>query len=123
MAVEWAAIALVGLGGSLGALGRYGLARWAMARGTPNWPWGTFAANLIGSFILGIALVLATGEPLLFIGVGFCGGLTTFSSFAADLLLLLQADRRPAAIAYAVVSIVAGVLCVVGGMFLAGLFA
>lgn len=122
MAVEWVLIALVGLGGSLGALGRYGLARWAMARGTPNWPWATFAANVIGSFVLGVALVLANGEPLLFIGVGFCGGLTTFSSFAADWLLLLQADRRPAAISYAVVSIVASILCIVGGMSVAGLF-
>jgi CrcB protein len=113
---------LVGLGGALGAVGRYGLARWAMARGAPNWPWGTFAANAIGSFVLGVALVLANGEPLLFIGVGFCGGLTTFSSFAADMLMLVQAGRRSAATYYAIGSIVTGLLCVIAGLVFGGLF-
>ncbi len=110
------AMLLVGTGGALGALGRYGLARWAMARRTPNWPWGTFAANIIGSAVLGIALVLVTGQSLLLVGVGFCGGLTTFSSFAADISLLLSVDRRPAAVSYAVGSIAAGVLAVLAGM-------
>jgi len=110
----------VGLGGALGALGRYGLARWAQARRTPNWPWATFAANVLGSVVLGIALVLADGLPLLFIGVGFCGGLTTFSSFAADVLMLIQAGRRPAAAAYAVGSILAGLLALLVGLVLGG---
>lgn len=113
---------LVGVGGAAGALGRYGLVRWAQARRTPNWPWGTFVANVVGSFILGMIVVGASENLLLLVGVGFCGGLTTFSSFAADVLLLTQAERRRTATLYALGSIVAGLLAVLVGIAVGGVF-
>ena len=65
----------------------------------PTIPMGTFASNLIGGYIIGVAVAFFSTyttlapEWRLFVMTGFCGGLTTFSTFSAEIVLLLQSGR------------------------------
>jgi CrcB protein len=94
----WRAILAVALGGMLGCLARYGLAL-ALNRYFPSIPPGTLAANYIGCYIIGVALGIFALDPAvpvewrLFVTTGFCGGLTTFSTFSAEVITLLQTGR------------------------------
>jgi CrcB protein len=91
-------IAAVFAGGALGALARAGLTE---AADTPpgHWPWATFAANIAGAFLLGyFATRLQERLPLTryrrpFLGTGFCGALTTFSTWMVDTDRLLAAGH------------------------------
>lgn len=91
-------ILAVGIGAALGAWLRWALGLLLNSL-APSIPPGTLAANLIGGYIIGVALgVFAQGPAVpaewrLFIITGFCGGLTTFSTFSAELALLLGAGR------------------------------
>lgn len=84
----------VGLGAALGAWIRWGLGTWLNAR-TPVLPLGTLAANMIGGYLVGIAVAWISHRPevpaewRLFIVTGFLGGLTTFSTFSAESVGLL----------------------------------
>lgn len=94
----WRSLAAVAVGGMLGCLMRWFLAI-VLNRYFPTVPPGTLAANLIGCYVIGIALAIFTANPglpiewRLFITTGFCGGLTTFSTFSAEVVILLQAGR------------------------------
>lgn len=112
-------IGLVGLGGAVGTALRYALSRWLPTGG--GFPWGTLLANLLGALILGVLLEVLARQgsdagrrrrARLLIGTGFCGGLTTYSTFAVEADLLIRAHRDGLAATYAVVSIVAGVAVV-----------
>jgi CrcB protein len=65
----------------------------------PTVPPGTLAANLVGCYIIGVALAFFTQYPAfapewrLFVTTGFCGGLTTFSTFSAEVVFLMQSGR------------------------------
>jgi fluoride exporter len=77
---------LVMLGAAVGAPARYWTDRWVQRRFAPVMPWGTFIVNVVGSALLGVlTAALVAGDlgalPLALLGAGFCGGLTTFSSF------------------------------------------
>jgi fluoride exporter len=93
----------VAVGGALGCLLRWYLAIF-FNRYFPAIPPGTLAANLIGCYIIGAAIAFFTLNPhlspewRLFIATGFCGGLTTFSTFSAEVVLLLQSGRSVAAL-------------------------
>ncbi|MBS0309238.1 MAG: fluoride efflux transporter CrcB, partial [Proteobacteria bacterium] len=84
----------VGVGAALGAWLRWGLSSWMNAWHTL--PIGTLAANLGGGFIIGMAMAFFQNHPhlspewRLLIVTGFLGGLTTFSTFSAESMLLLQ---------------------------------
>ena len=86
------------MGGALGCLLRWCLALF-LNRYFPAIPPGTLAANLIGCYIIGMALAFFTAYPAfapewrLLITTGFCGGLTTFSTFSAEIVTLLQTGR------------------------------
>ena len=81
------------IGGGLGALSRYAVTT-ALAGKLGNFPIGTFAANILGSFLMGVLLGIfssKTNETLrLLLTVGFLGGFTTFSSFSAETLTLIR---------------------------------
>jgi CrcB protein len=94
----WKSIVAICIGASLGALLRW----WLGARLNshfPTIPPGTLAANLIGGYIIGLAVAFFASFPALplewrlFIITGFCGGLTTFSTFSAEVVTLLQEGR------------------------------
>ena len=88
----------VGIGGVIGCWLRWALGLLMNSR-FPAIPPGTLAANLIGGFIIGTAIGVFTRWPgiapewRLFIVTGFCGGLTTFSTFSAEITSLLQQGR------------------------------
>ena len=94
----WKGILAIGLGGGLGALLRWWLGLTLNAY-FPTIPPGTLAANLIGGYVVGMAVAFfATYSALapewrLFLITGFCGGLTTFSTFSAEVVTLMQQGR------------------------------
>lgn len=102
-------LAAIFAGGVLGALARVGL-----AEGFPHpagaWPWTTFAVNLLGTLVLGWAVVRLPPSSYRrpFVGIGVCGALTTFATLQLELLRMLDAGRWALALAYAAVSLAAG---------------
>jgi len=102
------AILAISIGAALGALLRWVLAL-KLNSLLPEMPPGTLVANLVGAYVIGVAMAyFATapnipGEWRLLINTGFCGGLTTFSTFSAEIVSLLQQGR--AAMAGGVVAV------------------
>jgi CrcB protein len=94
----WKSIVAIALGGSLGSVLRWWLGVLLNAH-FPTMPPGTLTANLVGGYIIGLAVAFfATYSALapewrLFVITGFCGGLTTFSTFSAEIVALLQQGR------------------------------
>lgn len=89
-------VLVVAIGGAIGSAARYLTSGWAAARFGVDFPYGTLMVNVIGCFIIGVFMTLATERLIispywrLFIAVGFLGGLTTFSSFSYETIRLLQ---------------------------------
>ena len=119
-----ASIALVALGGVVGTAARYGF---ALTVPTPSggWPWATFVVNLIGSFTLGALLeglarsradVAVQRHVRLLVGTGFCGSLTTCSTFAVEVDLLVRDHEPVKAFAYLAASLVAGIAVTAAGI-------
>jgi CrcB protein len=114
---------LVAMGGALGSVARYGLSVLLRPWGT-NWPWGTFSANAIGSFLIGVAYVWLERkwpEGRLFLITGFLGGFTTFSAFSLENLIWMREGRLGWVAAYSVSSLLLGIGCAAAGFFLARL--
>ena len=115
---------LVGLGGSLGALGRYELGG-LFKVGSGDFPLGTFIINLTGSFILGIFLTLISEKyivPLawrLFFATGFVGAYTTFSSLTNEVITLFRQGYWPVGLLYSLASLVGGLFFVWLGLLVA----
>ena len=91
------------IGASLGALARWRLGLWLSTPGSLL-PWGTLAANLIGGYLVGLILAWAHHADLapvwrLMLVTGFLGALTTFSSFSAEVVEMMLADRWGQALA------------------------
>ncbi len=103
------------LGACAGALARWRLGLWLNTQGTLL-PWGTLAANLIGGYLIGLCLGLFDSLPQLdpawrlLLVTGFLGALTTFSTFSAEVLGLLQQQRVALALGLGLLH-VAGSLC------------
>ncbi len=114
------------LGGGLGSSFRYALYILFKNLNT-KYPLATFSANLIGCFLIGLffgilhKLDLLKGEAHFFFIVGFTGGLTTFSSFALDNILLFRESSILQPLIYSLGSIVLGILMVVLGLWLSKL--
>ncbi len=85
----------IGLGAAIGAWLRWGLGLW-LNPALPELPLGTLAANLVGGYLIGMAVAFFMQHPgiapewRLFIITGFLGGLTTFSTFSAETVTLLM---------------------------------
>lgn len=115
------AMLIAGLGGFIGTCGRYLVGKLAHHLFASPFPYGTFAVNVIGSLIIGILFGLAEKTHLIstnmnvFLITGFCGGFTTFSSFADDMYLLMQNRHWGYFSLYLGLSIVLGIVMVLIG--------
>ena len=115
------AAAAVCAGASLGALLRWGLGLWLQQ--AHAWvPVGTLAANLVGGYGAGLALALFAqhahwpAEWRLFVVTGFLGGLTTFSTFSAEVVTLLQQGRLAAGAGLAALHLAGSLLATLAGV-------
>lgn len=114
-------ILIAGCGGFVGIAGRYLVGKWSAGIWHGAFPMGTFLVNIIGCFIIGLffgllenAKVMTPQENVLLI-TGFCGGFTTFSSFADDMWVLGQQGQWVTFGVYLGLSVVLGILCVWAG--------
>ncbi len=118
---------LVFLGGGLGSSLRYVLGNYFNNSNT-GIPYGTFAANILGSLFIGIILgVAAKHEALsqntvLFLATGFCGGFTTFSTFAYENHVFLKSGDFTTFALYTIASFIVGFAAVFFGIWLVRLF-
>ena len=117
----WRSFIAVAVGGLVGCLLRWFLAL-LLNRYFPTIPPGTLAANLIGCYIIGLALAFFAAYPAiapewrLLMTTGFCGGLTTFSTFSAEIVLLLQSGRFAWAMGGIAVHLVGSLLMTIAGI-------
>ena len=112
-------VLLVALGAAVGAPLRYLTDRAMRARFGPAFPWGTFVVNVVGSFVLGL-VAGAVLEPAVVavVGTGFCGALTTYSTFAYETAALYERRARVSALVNVVGSVLAGVAAAAAGWML-----
>lgn len=100
---------LVLVGAMVGAPLRYLTDRLVQSRHATGFPWGTFTANAAGSFVLGLTLgSTASPEVVALVGTGFCGSLTTYSTFGYETVQLAAGGSRLFAVFNAVGSVLAG---------------
>ncbi len=103
---------LVGAGGAIGTMLRYGVAQ---VSANKLYPYHTFIVNIIGSFIIGILLGLLLKDSITnngwkFLATGVCGGFTTFSAFSLEGFQLLQQQRYSVFLLYFLLSLILGLL-------------
>jgi CrcB protein len=117
----WRSVAAICVGGSLGCLLRWYLGTWLNGQLTVM-PLGTLTANLLGGYIVGIAVAFfalnssIAPEWKLLVITGFCGGLTTFSSFSAEVVQLMREDRVLWAFSTAVLHLGGSLLMTLAGI-------
>ncbi|TZG26315.1 fluoride efflux transporter CrcB [Sphingomonas montanisoli] len=115
---------LVMIGGAIGSGFRYHLSYLMIRLFGPGFPWGTWAANLIGGFLMGILVGLLLkmtdgGEPVrLFFGVGVLGGFTTFSSFTLETINMFGRGDYALGAAYVGSSVAGSLLALMAGLAL-----
>ena len=112
---------IVGLGGFLGSSARF-LIQQLFLRILPGiGVAGTFAANIVGCFIIGVCIVQSgrmQREWMVFLTSGFCGGFTTFSAFALENTNFIMGNHSNQALLYIGLSIVLGLMATYAGMML-----
>ena len=111
------------VGGGFGSVLRFLIGKWL--NNTENGiPYGTFAANILGSLLIGIILGYAaknealTQNHTLLLATGFCGGFTTFSTFAYENHIFLKSGDFTSFAFYTIASFIVGFLAVFAGMYL-----
>ncbi|MEX0173894.1 fluoride efflux transporter CrcB [Streptomyces sp. LMG1-1-1.1] len=112
---------LVVVGAAVGAPLRYLTDRALRARHDPVFPWGTFVVNVVGSFVLGLLTGVSSAHVSLLLGTGFCGALTTYSTFSYETLKLHEDGAKGYALLNAAGSLAAGLGAVWLGVRTAGL--
>ena len=114
------AFLLVGAGGAAGSMARYGVSYMVSKFVSNPFPFATFAINVIGSLLIGLLFGLFGRHQMqeggyLLLASGFCGGFTTFSTFALENVNLMQKGQSFMALLYIGLSLVVGLmLCKVG---------
>ena len=121
---------LVFAGGGLGAVSRYLLTSFVGSHVSGNFPLGTFAVNVLGSFLMGFVMFyfinrdMAVPEQVrLLLLVGFMGGFTTFSSFSMETVSLIQSQHILPSLLNVAGNVFLGIAAVVAGMFAANTMA
>ena len=115
---------LVMAGGAIGAALRFGLSR-AVPIVAGAWPWATFAANVVGSLLMGVLAFWlvrkgAQGEQVrLLLGVGLLGGFTTFSAFSLEVAQMIENGQLTMAFGYAAASVLVALSALFAGVALA----
>jgi CrcB protein len=113
----------VALGGALGASGRYLVGVAGLRFFGPGFPWATLAVNILGSFIMGVLVVVLAQlsatrlAPLLL--TGLLGGFTTFSAFSLDAVTLWERGAAGQALGYVAASVLLSLAALVAGLWLA----
>ena len=116
---------LVFIGGGLGSLARYAVGLAFLGNFKSYFPFGTFAVNMIGCFLLGLILGFIQNKKWmdqelgLLLGTGFCGGFTTFSTFSAETNQLIFEGNWYLALGYIFGSVGLGLLMAFAGLRLA----
>ncbi len=106
-------ILYIALFGAIGCLGRYYLSGWVYNLVGRSLPYGTFAVNILGAFLIGLIMefslrsALVSQELRVGLTIGFLGGLTTFSSFSYETFRLLESGQLLQALANAFLSVTA----------------
>jgi len=114
---------LVFIGGGFGSVLRYLLGKW-LNSSSDGIPYGTFAANILGSLLIGFILGYAAKSDYLsenntlLLATGFCGGFTTFSTFAYENHVFLKSGDLTNFALYTILSFIIGFLAVFAGMYL-----
>jgi len=117
-------ILLIGVGGFLGAIGRFYVSKGTMALIGSKIPYGTLAVNVIGSFLLGLVFVLSVEKLVIsdnmrmLIAVGFLGAFTTFSTFSVETLYLIEDGAYASAFIYIASNLVLSLVAAFLGMWL-----
>jgi CrcB protein len=119
------AVLLVGAGGAIGAMGRYGVGV-ATGRVLPlSFPYGTLLVNVAGSLLMGVLVGLLArftpdwqNEARLFLAVGVLGGFTTFSSFSLDTIVLVERGALLQAAFYVAASVILSILALYCGLLI-----
>ncbi|MGK5442627.1 fluoride efflux transporter CrcB [Micromonospora sp. URMC 105] len=102
-------VLLIVVGAALGAPLRYLADRAVQARHDSLLPWGTLTVNVAGSLLLGVLLAVPAGPAVTaLLGTGFCGALTTWSTFGYETLRLARTGARRHALANVLLSVTAG---------------
>ncbi len=116
---------LVGIGGGLGAMARYGFGTLAGRVWGTAFPVGTLMINVLGSLAMGLlvgllarTLLEGQNEIRLFVAVGVLGGFTTFSAFSLDAITLLERGDVLAGVGYVLLSVVLSVLALYLGLLI-----
>lgn len=114
---------LVGAGGFAGSIARYALSRTVESQLLSSFPWGTFAVNIIGCFVIGLIYGFAvknlmSPEWRLLLATGFCGGFTTFSSFSYETMTLLQDGQLWYVGWYVGGSVIVGLIAVITALWI-----
>ena len=112
---------IVGTGGFIGSVLRFLISRYFQVQFATVFPWGTLVVNIVGCLLIGIIYGISekmnflSPEVRLFLTVGICGGLTTFSTFSNDAYLLLRQQEWLKMSLFASMSVFLGILAVYGG--------
>jgi CrcB protein len=115
------AVLAVATGGAFGSVVRYLIASWSVERFGAGFPWGTFAINVSGSFLIGLVFGLAARGGMspyvrLLLTTGVLGGYTTFSAFAFETYTLGAEGAYLRGVAYALGSVILGVIAAYAGI-------
>ena len=106
-------LALVGVGGAIGAILRYAVGEWM----PDGFPWGTLTVNLVGSLVLGIIVGMSlSAEMGLLLGTGIMGAFTTMSAYSVDLIELFENSEYGPAASYLLLTLLGCPILAYGGM-------